>query len=135
MKTMSNIVKIGNKNKKYFDSIVNIVRVCHFDKIDKTDIRVTDDTIEYGDTVFKYVDRIKTIESDGIKFQISSTGANWFGALKGKRIDSYDSAWKALIENVAKQFHSEYSFLEFNQSEDYSHIDDMQVHPLRRRIL
>ncbi len=131
---MSNIVKIGNKNKKYFESIVNIVKVCNFDKIDKTDIRVSDDTIEYGDTIFKYVDRIKTIESDGVKFGIGKNGANWFIGLKGGKIDSYDGAWKALIDRVAKQFHKEYSFLEFNQSEDYNYTDNKNFEKTQKII-
>ena len=48
---------------------------------------------------------------------MSGDGASWFGYFHGKKIDTGKASWTTLIESVAQNYHSRYSFLEFKQKD------------------
>ena len=113
-------IYIGRDDEKKFDSICSLVQNGFIDKniIERVDI--DNRTIYEANTgnVYIFDANIKSIQTGtGSSLGMGNDGASWFGFFHGKKIDTGKASWTTLIESVAQNYHSRYSFLEFKQKD------------------
>ncbi|MGN0812138.1 MAG: hypothetical protein ACI4MQ_01325 [Candidatus Coproplasma sp.] len=107
---------IGNKYAETFLSAYKLLSTKRIKEVDAE--AVCDDegrkiivtpTSEYVCGDREYTENSQTVS-------IGKDGASWFVAVRGgKSFDDGSSEWQALIEKIAKQFHKEFSIIEYKR--------------------
>lgn len=110
-------ITVGQQYSKEFESIVRLFNGGFLSE--KTNIRRAEQgLIETTEHSFELGGSARVEASSAQK--IDRRGASWFSVFRGERVDDSNSAWIELIENVAKDYRTNYSFIEFKQEKDAS---------------
>lgn len=112
-------IHIGKEYENAFHSICKLVEANCIDKSIVLSASLNKNEIVEQGTNNRYIfdSQIRTIEN-GNDVGMVSDGASWFRAFRNGEVDESNASWLNLIENVAKNYHQKYSFLEFQQKEE-----------------
>lgn len=106
-------IKVGKQYKDAFKSICNLYKngAVSRDVIESIDGNII--KLANSNKEFEYVETDSP--NRGESFGMTSRGASWFAGFRDEEIDDSDSSWKTLIESVASNYHSKYSYVEFKE--------------------
>lgn len=111
------IVYIDKSDEDTFYNVLKLISDGNISSFKKTNTKVSvkkldgEDAIIYNDIAYMLSQKDNSYRE--LEYGFGKNGANWFGMLRGEKVETSNSGWKELIGNITEEFHGQYSVFTF----------------------